>query len=75
MTQQDTTGPAPAQPEPDHAGSTLARLLVGCAEVTRTDQAGCTQWPEGSMSYGMTVILEDGQELLVDVQALTRAAG
>jgi hypothetical protein len=70
MTQQDTAGDLAGRGEPDHAGSTLARLLAGSPEVTRTYQAGCTELPEGGMSYGMSVVLADGRELLVDVQAL-----
>lgn len=74
MRHQDTTARAPGHAGPDHAGSTLARLLAGCAEVTRTDQVGCEQLPEGGIAYGMSVVLEDGQELLVDVRSLSRGA-
>jgi hypothetical protein len=75
MTQQDTAGERAGRDDAPGAVSVLYRILANSAEVGEVERIGCTELPEGGMSYGLSVVLDDGQELLVDVQPLPRRSG
>jgi hypothetical protein len=68
MTQQDTTGGPEARDDPPSAVSVLYRILATSPGVEEVERIDCTELPEGGMSYGLSVALADGQQLLVDVQ-------
>ncbi len=53
---------------PDHAGSTLCRLLVDHPEVTAVEILGQDETDDGTITYWLAVSLPDGRQLLIDVE-------
>ena len=59
---------------PDHAGSTLCRLLVDHPEVTAVEILGQDETDDGTITYWLAVSLPDGRQLLIDVEDAGQAA-
>jgi len=38
--------------------------------VDRVEQFGCTELGDGEMTYGVELMLADGRQLIIDVQAI-----
>lgn len=71
MTQQGIAGERAGYDDAPSPISVLYRILSNAIEVGEVERIGCTTLPEGGMSYGLSVVLEDGQALIVDVEALS----
>jgi hypothetical protein len=67
MAAQEISGELEDLSEPDHAGSTLCRLLAGHPEVETTRALGCRSLPCGGMSYDVELVLGDGRSYVIEI--------
>lgn len=53
--------------EPGNAGATLCELLDGIDDVVDATVVGCSETFSGSQAYSLSVTLDNGRELCIDV--------
>jgi hypothetical protein len=53
--------------EPGNAGATLCGLLDGIDDVIDATVVGCSETFSGSQTYSLSVTLDNGRELSIDV--------